>query len=89
MLPSTALSRATEQHRESSLQVIRHEMRHGHDSDFLPCHKGPVFKMKSKFKLVEIMEQMPGRQIYCVYLKTNSKNGEEKVINATLNCNSE
>lgn len=45
--------------------------------------------MKSKFKLVEIMEQMPGGQIYCVYLKINSKNGEEKVINATLSSNSE
>lgn len=26
MLPSTALSRITEQHRENSLEIIRHEM---------------------------------------------------------------
>lgn len=47
ILPSTALSRVTEQHRESSLEVTGHEMCHEDDSDFLPLHKRPVFKMKS------------------------------------------
>lgn len=42
--------------------------------------------MKSQFKRVEILDQMPVKQIY---LKINSKNGEEQVINATLNSNSE
>lgn len=32
---------------------------------------------------------MRGKQICCVYLKINFKNGEEKVINATLNSSSE
>lgn len=64
----------------------RHEIWHEDDSDLQPLHKGPGFKMKSQFKRVEILDQMPVKQIY---LKINSKNGEEQVINATLNSNSE
>lgn len=45
--------------------------------------------MKNQFKIVEIHDQMPVKQIYCVYLKINSKNEEEQVINASLNSNSE